>query len=263
MRKTSAFRQICAWSLTACLVMPVRAGAAGECVASSGSLRVALLELYTSEGCDSCPPADRWVAQLPAKKLAADRLLSLAFHVDYWNQLGWRDAFSQAAFSERQREQSRRRAVGFVVTPQLLLNGRDYRRGVLFDDIEATVRGINRSSPAAELSMRAINRGSSIESTIEVSLVDGVQQDSQVYVALYENNLLSAIKAGENKGVTLKHDYVVRSLVGPLMMRRAHLSHKQDFVLQSDWKGADLRLAAFVQDPRTGDVLQALSMQCP
>lgn len=252
----------CGLAVTLCSGI-LTAAAADSCSLQSAPHRVTLVELYTSEGCNSCPPADRWLSALPQRGVTTDNAVLLAFHVDYWNQLGWRDAFSQAAFSERQREQSRRRAVGFVVTPQLLLNGRDYRRGVLFDDIEATVRGINRSSPAAELSMRAINRGSSIESTIEVSLVDGVQQDSQVYVALYENNLLSAIKAGENKGVTLKHDYVVRSLVGPLMMRRAHLSHKQDFVLQSDWKGADLRLAAFVQDPRTGDVLQALSMQCP
>jgi hypothetical protein len=118
------------------LAVPMTAAAAPSCRATSGAVVRPLVELYASAGSDSCPPADRWVTQLPGKKLAADRLLTLAFHVDYWNQLGWRDAFSQATFSERQREQSRRRAVGFVVTPQLLLNGRDYRRGVLFDDMQ-------------------------------------------------------------------------------------------------------------------------------
>lgn len=103
--------------------------AAAECAVTSGSQRVAVLELYTSEGCDSCPPADKWISELPAKKLNVDRVVPLAFHVDYWNQLGWIDPFSQPVFSARQRQHSKRRGVSFVVTPQLLLNGQDYRRG--------------------------------------------------------------------------------------------------------------------------------------
>ena len=70
---------------------------------ASGELRVPVLELYTSEGCDSCPPADRWVSGLPARGLAADRVVTLAFHVDYWNHLGWADPYARAEFSERQR----------------------------------------------------------------------------------------------------------------------------------------------------------------
>src|SRR5262245_59198706 len=64
---------------------------AGECTATSGARRVPLLELYTSEGCDSCPPADRWIASLPSRGLTSDRVVTLAFHVDYWNYLGWTD----------------------------------------------------------------------------------------------------------------------------------------------------------------------------
>ena len=91
-----------------------------------------LVELFTSEGCSSCPPADLLLSRLQqSQPIPGVEVITLSEHVDYWNQLGWRDAFSQRTFSERQREQSRRRGVGFVVTPQLLLNGRDYRRGVL------------------------------------------------------------------------------------------------------------------------------------
>ncbi len=122
---------------------------AANCVAASGPQRVAVLVLYTSEGCDSCPPADKWVSELPARKFSGDRVLPLAFHVDYWNHLGWTDPFAQAAFSARQRQQSNRRGVNFVVTPQLLLNGQgDYRRGAVFDDFDAKIKAVN-ATPGA------------------------------------------------------------------------------------------------------------------
>src|SRR5215218_308267 len=113
---------------------------AADCTAASGNQRVALLELYTSEGCDSCPPADRWFGELPARNFRGDRVVPLAFHVDYWNQLGWIDPFSQASFSVRQRQQSNRRGLNFVVTPQLLLNGQHFRRGAGFDDFAAKIK---------------------------------------------------------------------------------------------------------------------------
>jgi len=127
---------------------------AAECTSASGPQRVAVLELYTSEGCDSCPPADQWVSALPAKKFGGDRVIPLAFHVDYWNQLGWNDPFSQAAFSARQHRHSNRRGVAFVVTPQLLLNGQDYRRGAGYDDFASRLKSINQLAPRADIRIK-------------------------------------------------------------------------------------------------------------
>ncbi len=238
--------------------------AAAECAVTSGTQRVAVLELFTSEGCDSCPPADKWVSELPARKLDVDRVIPLAFHVDYWNQLGWIDPFSQAAFSDRQRQHSQRRGVTFVVTPQLLLNGQDYRRAVLFDDIDGKVGAINRTKPQANIRIAINNRGSALDSTADVSVPGTIdQRRAQVYIALYENNLITAVKAGENKGHTLKHDFVVRKLVGPLGLdAKGGLSHAQSFPLDARWKPQDMRLAVFVQHPQSGEVLQALSAAC-
>ena len=93
--------------LAACITASVMSNTlpatAATCNASSGAQRVALLELYTSEGCDSCPPADRWTSALPARGFDATRVITLAYHVDYWNYLGWTDPFAQARFTERQR----------------------------------------------------------------------------------------------------------------------------------------------------------------
>ena len=96
-----------------------------ECTAKSGERRVALLELYTSEGCNSCPPTDEWVSKLPSNGLTSDRIVPLAFHVDYWNYLGWQDVFSQTSFTERQRQTAQINSSGFIYTPQLVLTGRD------------------------------------------------------------------------------------------------------------------------------------------
>ena len=233
---------------------------ARQCAAESGPNTTALVELYTSEGCDSCPPADKWVSGLPARKLGTERLIPLAFHVDYWNYIGWIDPFSQARFSDRQRQQSRRRGASFVFTPQLLLNGRDFRRGLLFDDIDGKVRAINRSKPLADIRLTVSSDGSVLDSTVEAVAKNGGQRGAQIYLALYENNLVSAVKAGENRGHTLKHDFVVRELVGPLALdANGSARHQHMFRIDPQWKAQDLRLAAFVQHAQSGEVWQALA----
>lgn len=108
--------------LIACLAFCLPAQAAAPCRAESGATLTPLIELYTSEGCSSCPPADRWLAGLPPGKA-----VPLALHVDYWDYIGWRDRFADARFSVRQREAVRRGGGRTVYTPQVLLDGRDFR----------------------------------------------------------------------------------------------------------------------------------------
>src|SRR5688572_5754805 len=114
--------------LMLCLATFSVAGA--ECSAVSAPNRVPLLELYTSEGCNSCPPTDRWVSALQGRDYAGSRVVVLAFHVDYWDRLGWPDRFAQPRFTERQRLINSRNRSRVMYTPQLVLNGRDYRRGL-------------------------------------------------------------------------------------------------------------------------------------
>ena len=238
--------------------------AAADCLAASGPQRVAVLELYTSEGCDSCPPADKWVSELPARKFSGDRVVPLAFHVDYWDQLGWSDSFAQAAFSARQRQQSNRRGVNFVVTPQLLLNGQDYRPGAFFDDFEGKLKAINTTRAQADIRLTVSRIGSALNTAVDVRVAgDAARRVAQVYLALYEMNLATAVGAGENRGKTLRHDFVVRSLIGPFGLDdNGNLKRVQRFEIDPRWKPQDINLAVFVQHPQTGDILQALSARC-
>jgi hypothetical protein len=237
--------------------------AAEVCTVVSGTQRVATIELYTSEGCDSCPPADKWLSELPVKKLGTERLIPLAFHVDYWNQLGWTDPFAQARFSDRQRQHSKRRGATFVYTPQLLLNGQNYRRGMLFDAIAGKVNSINSSRPLADIKLKISRTSDSLHATVEVDAKNPQQRDAQLFLALYENGLVNEVKAGENKGHTLKHDFVVRELAGPFKMDNiGRVRHEQTFLLAREWNARNLKLAAFVQSPQNGDVWQAVA-GCP
>lgn len=250
-------------AIPAFVLCPPSASAATECTAASGAQRVALLELYTSEGCSSCPPADRWLSSLVTAKTVPANLLPLAFHVDYWNDIGWKDPYSQAAFSDRQREHSRRRGVSFVITPQLLLDGGNYRRPLLGDDIENKTQAINRELPRADIRIRQTLQAAGRQARIEVRVQDAAARRAKLFVALYENNLSTAVTAGENKGSLLKHDFVVRELAGPLSLdSEGRLTHDMSIRIDPRWKSADLRLAAFVQDPQTGAVLQALASDC-
>ncbi|MGH8702368.1 MAG: DUF1223 domain-containing protein, partial [Burkholderiales bacterium] len=173
---------------------------------------MALLELYTSEGCNSCPPADRWVSELPTRGYSATNVVTLAFHVDYWNYLGWRDPFSKAQYSERQRMASLRNRARVVYTPQLLLNGRDYRRGIVLDDFGERLSPLNREPARAHISLQVNTEDPAGPGVAGVATVADVaaRSGAQAYLVLYENNLSNQVTAGENRGKRLRHDFVVR-----------------------------------------------------
>ncbi len=233
---------------------------AATCNATSGERRVALLELYTSEGCDSCPPADRWVSTLPTRGLSPDRVVTLAYHVDYWNYLGWTDPFAQARFTERQRFVNNRIHNRTIYTPQLMLDGKDYRQGFLRDDFQERVAAVNREKPGADiaLSLASGTGSNAVDASARITL-NRKDSGATVFLALYENKLASQVSAGENRGKRLQHDFVVRELAGPFATdARGAITHK--FRVAPAWKTRDLSVAAFVQTAATGEVLQALAL---
>lgn len=249
-------------AVTAVLCLAANA-AASQCTAASGQRRVALLELYTSEGCDSCPPTDRWVGSLPARGFGLERVVVLGFHVDYWNYLGWTDPYAQKKFSERQRASMARSGARVVYTPQLLFDGRDYRPALARDDIRERIIAANQRLAGAAISLKLKHSsGDSLSASGTVTIGDAAVRDSaHTYLALYENNLSNRITAGENRGKYLQHDFVVRELAGPFPVapgKASDFSHS--FPLAGGWKRQDLYVAAFVQNSVSGEVLQALAL---
>jgi hypothetical protein len=243
---------LCKVLLPAALIVSPPALAA-VCSANSGAQRVALLELYTSEGCDSCPPAERWLNALPARGFASERLIALAFHVDYWNYLGWKDPFAQARFSERQRHANARIRNRTVYTPQLMLDGKDYRRGLSLEALDTDTAAINRSAPGASIRMQLTTAADAINAAVDVR---NAPPSAQVFLALSENRLSNQVTAGENRGKRLEHDAVVRELAGPF----APGFFKHRIALNPNWKNRDLTVTVFAQDAASGAVLQALAL---
>jgi hypothetical protein len=233
--------------------------ALGACTIESPAHRATVLELYTSEGCNSCPPADRWLSRLreqgPEKKV-----LPLAFHVDYWNDLGWVDRFSQPVFSARQRQVAGRHRSGVIYTPQMVLDGQDWR-GWRSDDLSARLRSINGERPGATIRGGALISGPSVEVHGTAQLADRKQAGAvAAWLALYEQGLVTAVAAGENRGRTLQHDYVVRALIGPLRAGAdGSIALDGSIPLNAEWKRERLGIAAFAEHNVTGRVLQAAS----
>jgi hypothetical protein len=236
-------------------VSVVQAAAPGACTAKSGAATGALVELYTSEGCDSCPPADRWLSGLPAAGFGAGRVVPLALHVDYWDYIGWKDPFAKALFSARQREIA---AIGrnrVVYTPQVVLAGKDFRGWPARSRFAEAVAAINAMPARAGIEL-AIEAGE-IRAQAAVPRRED-REDTALFVAVYENNLSNRVTAGENRGATLNHDFVVREWWGPLAL---DASGAASFARQAGAQPlANGGVAAFVQSRRSGEVLQALAL---
>jgi hypothetical protein len=237
--------------------------AGAQCTAKSGDFTAALVELYTSEGCDSCPPADRWLSNLA---FGAGRVVPLSLHVDYWDYIGWKDPYAKRAFSDRQRKLTQLQKLAFVYTPQVMLQGSDFRAwgSPAFDK---AVAEINSRKPRArlELGIAALKGDRLSVETIAEVLDPAERRDAGLYIAAYESKLSSAVTAGENRGRTLSHDYVVLEWQGPLDLPAAgRLADRRDLPLLPKAVPARSGVVAFVQNRRTAEVLQALMLPaCP
>ena len=231
---------------------------AGPCTATSPAHTVALVELFTSEGCSSCPPADAWLRRLPTAGYGADRVVPLALHVDYWDYIGWKDRFASARHTERQRAYSAIGNTRFVYTPQVVFDGRDFRGWSDSSVFDRAVRAANAKPARATitLSLEAKEPGAA-QMRVGAELPKGADRASvSLYVATFENGHSTRVKAGENRGVTLEHDYVVQQWFGPISFDsdgRAELTER----ISHPGRGG---VAAFVQARRTGEVLQATAL---
>jgi len=169
----------------------------------SGVKRVTLVELYTSEGCSSCPPADRWLSRLKSSPGLWTDFVPVAFHVDYWDYIGWKDRFAQPAFSQRQRRYAAIGRAATVYTPGFFRDGREWRNWRRQetppgDDIEA-----------GDLNIRV--DGSRVDVRFEPLSAD--LAGPTINIAILGMNLNSEVTAGENDGRRLLHDFVVLDFV--------------------------------------------------
>jgi hypothetical protein len=224
------------------------------CQAQSPDSQVQLIELFTSEGCSSCPPADRWLSTLKGRP----QVLAAAFHVDYWDRLGWRDRFSDPAFTARQKAWVRREAGRFAYTPQVLVNGRDWR-GWPTLPLQAAPARVRIE----------LQRGAAQAVQARVTPLAGAPTRLALWWASLEDGHRSLVRAGENSGAQLHHDHVVRHY-GELPAWPALTGTAQRWTLEAGGPGAEkaesghkARFLVVVTDALSGVPLQAAQLDCP
>lgn len=246
------------------------AHAGAQCHATSPAYRVALVELYTSEGCNSCPPADRWLRERGGQA-PLGRWVPLALHVDYWNSLGWTDRFSQAAFTGRQEQLAMSAGGRTVYTPEVFVGGRELRRWHSDAAFADAIARINAQPAPADITLTVspgpvASAARSFDIDARFAWRPGTAtpaHGANAYLAVYENRLVSRVGAGENAGTTLEHDYVVRRWIGPLNLGVRGLNRRETVrvaALAADARPEQLGVAAFVQDAQDGEVLQAIAL---
>lgn len=229
-----------------------------SCSARSGKTTAAFVELYTSEGCSSCPPAETWLASLAQRYRVPEQVVPLAWHVDYWNDLGWVDPYAQSRFTERQSRWAFLNRTNTIYTPQILMNGEALIRWQHQGD--AVVPRLNAVPARADISLDLARGADQVTVTAQARARDRSGRP-ELYVAVYERNLVRHIQGGENSGRTLHHDYVVRELIGPQALDESGAARVNAQVkFGRDWKSTDLGVAAFVQAHETGEVRQALAL---
>jgi hypothetical protein len=205
-------------------------GSAGAVLAGivAGRARAAsspvVVELFTSQGCSSCPPADAYLAELAREP----GILALAYHVDYWDDLGWRDPFSSQAATARQRDYARLMALSSVYTPQMVINGRFETVGSERDHVAAAIAKAAATASAAAIALTAA------EDTLTATIAAGLGE-GRVWGVLYDLRRETEVHRGENAGRRLVNVNIVRSIDS-----------------LSIWSGAALTIPHALPQPGTG-----------
>ncbi|MGB8850484.1 MAG: DUF1223 domain-containing protein [Candidatus Acidiferrales bacterium] len=212
-----------------------------------------VLELFTSEGCSSCPPADALISEIGA---SSKSVIPLAYHVDYWNHLGWSDPFSSHEWSERQSAYVEALNLDGAYTPQMVIGGRWQCAGSDGGSIAHAVEAARTTSPRGRTSIQTslVTAGSrKLQVKVNAQLLSAAGPGRLVVMlAIYENGLVSKIGAGENGGREITYDYTVRKLLPAFELDAAQPgSFVQEMTIDLDpsWSPDHLGVAAFIQDP--------------
>jgi hypothetical protein len=304
------------WMVALALVLAAVAWAAGTARArgpapepsQAGGHGPVVVELFTSQGCSSCPPADRLLSRLKRDPRLAGGVIPLAFHVDYWNHLGWSDPFSSARWSQRQTDYAHAFHSNRIYTPQLVVNGRTECVGSEEAEVMRRIRDALAAEPAGMVSLAApvlapagstasggaeaagaAGGGAGAKVTVTARLLRPIAgAGPDVWVALTESGLTTAVGAGENASATLRNDQVVRVLVkaftlpataggaaapgmsgtptpgkpgapGASGTAGAERSAEVTLPIDGKWNRAALDVVAFLQDPRSLTIYGAAS----
>ena len=255
------------------------------CSVQTGALRTPVIELYTSEGCSSCPPADQWLSRFKAAQPPSavqanvqpgqkpggqtqaqpgSQPVVQAFHVGYWDYIGWADRFATAAHTQRQRDVASRNQLRGIYTPQAVLDGRDWADWHSTNAAAITSRSPLQSAAAAparaQITLRQLG-----PDQFEALVVgkDGAPRVWSAYWTVTEHDHSSRVKSGENAGEFLKHDFVVRQYV-PVGDHSGDGTTAERLTLRSiaATPGHARQVNLVVFDPQSGATLQAASLGC-
>jgi hypothetical protein len=227
-----------------------------------------IVELFTSEGCSSCPAADRLLSRLEqTQPVAGAQVVAIEEHVDYWNQLGWTDPFSSPQFRARQNDYAVTFHASNIYTPQMVVNGQSEFVG---SDMNRAYHEIGSAAQAATtaIDLRSVPNSADpdlLDLSVQVTnLKTAKWRDSNVYLAVTENGLTTFVPRGENSGRTLRHSSVVRSfgVIGRIKPQGANGGQLVSTLrLPPEWKRENLRAVVFVQERDTFRITGAAAVE--
>ncbi len=238
--------------LVICSLLSMSAQASDSLTVKSSQQKTAIVELYTSEGCSSCPPADQWLEALLESSADEFNLLALAFHVDYWDYIGWKDRFASPKFTDRQRQLGAINKQSTIYTPEFFVDGRESRGTI---NVLENIQVANTTEAALDLKLTVTKTGNSLTLELEPSttLFDTKILHHRYFV--YENNLVSQVTRGENSGETLSHQQVVRYMS---RARKLNASNNHQINIDPGWQLDNVGVAALVTTPGNESYLQAV-----
>lgn len=211
-----------------------------------------LVELFTSEGCSSCPPADVNLSRIEKNQPVANaEIITLALHVDYWNSLSWKDEFSSPLYSQRQQGYLQALKLESNYTPQMIVDGRT-------EFVGSNEERTNKAIAEAAKSPKATVEISQDADTLKIKLSEiPKHENATVFLAVTEDKLASNVRGGENSGRKLAHTSVVRELKSLGMLTAAQATSEMETALQiqPNWKRENLKVVVFVQENGTRRIL--------
>lgn len=244
-------RNLIYWMILALPILFLLPARESASAADSGPV---LIELFTSQGCSSCPAADRLLSRLAEDQALAGQVIPLSFHVDYWNYIGWTDPFSAKRWSERQQAYARAFGSKRLYTPQLVVAGRADVNGADERTVRKEIGEMLATEAPAQVSLDLEPSGDRMKIKAGAKLNRAMQGDLDLWVAVYETALTTKVGAGENAAKTLHNDFVVRRLEKVFSLTgEAGTANSGEVTLGIDkrWNRKNVGVAAFLQDSFT------------